>query len=466
MSDTTPDLATAPSSLAETKSSNSLAALTGGFATTVALSIVAYLGRLPGAELPNQVMLGLFLVILFLGGYWTGRGARSRSRAGLGAGLVTGLLSLTLLGSIIVTDDGTNEMRPNAILWVGGFLGLSCLSGLIGAAFARGSGAPLSSEAWVARFARTAAIATFALVLIGGVVTSAEAGLAVYDWPTSFEANMFLFPLSKMVGGVFYEHAHRLFGSLIGLTTIALCLVLFIWDRRGWLKGLSVFAVLLVIGQGILGGYRVRNADVSPAGGTDTTGALNLAVVHGVTGQLFFSLLVAIAVFVSLSWLHGTRHETPAAGKERRMGVALLGMLVLQLILGALLRHHGQSPWLLPHLFWAFAVAGHALFYGVRAQSKYPEVDRLRSAGSAMVALPIVQVVLGFAALLATSGAPENHTSTLSVWIATIHQAVGALFLATAVALTLWSFRLLQPGDAPTDGDPKDPQPKALQGAV
>src|SRR5262249_39454042 len=91
------------------------------------------------------------------------------------------------------------------------------------------------------------------LICSGGLVTSHEAGMAVPDWPNSFGYNMFLFPVSRWVGGVLFEHTHRLIASGVGLLTILLCLVTLIFERRRWVKVLSGLAVLAVILQGVLG---------------------------------------------------------------------------------------------------------------------------------------------------------------------------------------------------------------------
>ena len=98
------------------------------------------------------------------------------------------------------------------------------------------------------------ACATFPLLFIGGLVTSLGAGLAVPDWPTTFGYNMFLYPWSKMIGGIFYEHSHRLIASSVGLLTIALAISLWLREKRRWLRWLGIAALLLVVAQGVLVG--------------------------------------------------------------------------------------------------------------------------------------------------------------------------------------------------------------------
>src|SRR6266704_162975 len=114
-----------------------------------------------------------------------------------------------------------------------------------------------SFSAWPHRLAVILACATLPLLFIGGLVTSKGAGLAVPDWPTTFGYNMFLYPWSKMVGNILYEHSHRLIGSAVGLLTIALALVLWRKESRPWLRWLGVVALGAVIAQGVLGGLRV-----------------------------------------------------------------------------------------------------------------------------------------------------------------------------------------------------------------
>src|SRR6185436_4670006 len=97
--------------------------------------------------------------------------------------------------------------------------------------------------------------ATAVLIVLGGLVTNTGAALAVPDWPSTFGHNMFLFPWSRMVGGVFYEHSHRLLGALVGMLTLALAAVL--WPRGGRLRALGIVAVVAVIAQGVVGGLRV-----------------------------------------------------------------------------------------------------------------------------------------------------------------------------------------------------------------
>src|SRR5574341_2080325 len=110
---------------------------------------------------------------------------------------------------------------------------------------------------WPHRLAILTAGATFLLILAGGLVTNTGAGLAVPDWPTTFGYNMFLYPWSRMIGGIFYEHGHRLVASVVGVLTIALALTFWLKENRMWLRWLGIAALGLVVVQGVFGGLRV-----------------------------------------------------------------------------------------------------------------------------------------------------------------------------------------------------------------
>src|SRR5260221_11773804 len=106
-------------------------------------------------------------------------------------------------------------------------------------------------------FDKLVAGCTVFLVLAGSLVASADAGLSVPDWPTSYGWNMFTFPPSKWVGGIFYEHGHRLIASTVGFLTIILAAWIWLADPRRWLRWFGVGALASVVAPGILGGITV-----------------------------------------------------------------------------------------------------------------------------------------------------------------------------------------------------------------
>src|SRR5258708_21137129 len=116
---------------------------------------------------------------------------------------------------------------------------------------------PEKNNPWLFRFAVLTAFVTFLLIGLGGVVTSHGAGMSVPDWPNTYGYNMFAFPISKWVGGIFYEHTHRLLASAVGLMTTILAIWLWLGGSRKWMHWLGLPAFLGVIAQGILGGLPV-----------------------------------------------------------------------------------------------------------------------------------------------------------------------------------------------------------------
>jgi cytochrome c oxidase assembly protein subunit 15 len=410
--------------------------VTLGFGTTVAMWAVGYFCRLPAIVLPSPIVLVLLLACLFGGGFVLGRVSGAGATAGAAVGLVTGVLNLLILGSLL-TGDHPNRVVPSALWWLPGSILVSIALGAFGAAVGskRARGDQGADVNWLSAFAWVAVSATALLLAAGGLVTSAQAGLAVDDWPTSFGYNMFLYPLSKMTGGVYYEHAHRLLGALVGLTTVVLALVTQATARQRWIKVWAWMAVPTVIVQGILGGVRVTDRNLA------------LAMVHGVLAQIFFAGLVALAVVTSDGWQRSRERSTRStAGTDRVAGVILIALTIVQLVLGASQRHFKDL--LLVHLVLGLSlVVPLALFLGVRAWG-LNEQRLLRRLGQALIAVICTQVVLGFGALVVTSLTDEGALSRgWDLTVATTHQWFGAIVLALTVVLVCWNFKLLsRPG--------------------
>jgi cytochrome c oxidase assembly protein subunit 15 len=254
---------------------------------------------------------------------------------------------------------------------------------------------------------------------------------------------MFLYPLSRMTGGIYYEHAHRLMGSLVGLTTLVLAIHLQRADRRIWLRRFSLLAVVAVVIQGILGGLRVTGRFTTSTSPSDTTPSIALAVVHGVFAQIFFGIMVAIAVFTTPKWKSADA-PTPsgAASTDRALTGLLVGILVVQLVLGAIQRHLADG--LLIHITMAAFVLLAGIACGARAWGIHKEQPLLQKVGRALVFGVILQVLLGGLALMGRGMAKELAEPPLfSVIVRTAHQAVGAGLMALATMLLLWTRRLL-----------------------
>jgi cytochrome c oxidase assembly protein subunit 15 len=411
---------------------------------------VAYVCRLPAVMAPAWLLLLLMAAMVVAWGWQAGRLTRRGWWLGVAVGATAAVLNMLIMGSLLVAADG--GVRPSAWLWIpGSILVIAALAGGA-AAFGSRSGAEVDSDTdWTAVLSKVAVAATFLLVVAGGLVTSQEAGLAVVDWPNTFGYNMFLYPLSRMTGGIYYEHAHRLFGALVGLTTIALAIQLWRVERHRRLRGLGVLAVVLVVFQGVLGGLRVTGAFTLSTSAEDMAPNIVLAVVHGVFGQAFLALMVALAVVTSARW-HGsppTEERTPAAA-DRTLQAALVGALLVQLVFGAIQRHVAEG--LLIHVTLAAVVTVVALAAGARAWGLYHGVWPVQRLGQLVMAVVCVQVALGIAALAVTQGrAVVGDPTTLEVSIATAHQATGAALLALGVALALWTRRLFHPPTQPVE---------------
>ena len=405
-----------------------------GFGTTVAMWAIGYLARLPVVLAPPSLVLGLFLASLLAAGFIAGRKGVRGVRGGAYSGALTGVLNLLVLGSFLSTSDRTNALVPSAAFWLPGSIVFSSMLGAVGAWWGtRGKGAVLAAAEWTAALAKVAVAATFLLLVAGGLVTSNQAGLAVVDWPNSYGYNMFLYPFSRMTGGIYYEHAHRLLGALVGLTTLTLAVHLFLVERRAWVKRLGGVAVVLVVVQGILGGLRVTEKSIA------------LAVVHGVTAQVFFSLLVAIAVVTTATFRkRGAPRSSRSAGADRRTATVAVAALVVQIVFGAIQRHLAMG--LMLHVVSAFIVAPMAIAAGARAWGLYADEPVLKRAGLTVIFVTGLQLVFGFSAWFARGAYASGSLSVeWKVVITTLHQGTGALLLASAVALRLWLARLVTP---------------------
>lgn len=290
----------------------------------------------------------------------------------------------------------------------------------------------VSPSPWPHRFALLTAVATVPLLFIGGLVTSTDSGMAVPDWPTTFGENMFLYPWSKMVGGIFYEHSHRLFGSLVGVLTICLTISLWVKESRPWLRWLGVVALGAVMAQGILGGLRVVLVQQT------------LAIVHACFAQAFFALIACLALFTSTEWhVPIVQHTAPDAGRIQRLGVITTALLYVQLIFGAILRHRGEADLL--HIVGALIVAIHVILLTARVVRNYSNIPILMKTARFLRTLLIVQLLLGIGAYLGKFTQSGAILSPYVVPLATIHVVVGALMLVTCLILTLRAYRLLTP---------------------
>lgn len=304
-------------------------------------------------------------------------------------------------------------------------------------------------------------LATFVLLLAGGNVTTKNAGLSVPDWPLSFgSVNPHGWTENQVGGhatpGVRDEHGHRLIGATVGMLVTVLAIGLAARDPRRWMKWLGLAAFLAVVVQGVMGGLRV------------TEKSLVLAIVHGCFAQMFFCLVIAMAAFTSPRWpatvALGQQHATNGEARALRWTTGgLVAAILLQLVLGALLRHTGMT-WI-PHLSWAIMV-GLMMMAAARYVFACPVgKERLSGPMIALLILYMGQVVLGLATLIVvypmwTQGYAEPRTFTQD-WLPTVHLAAGAAILGIAAHLAVHAFALTSRASA----EPV-PSDDAVEGAM
>ena len=235
--------------------------------------------------------------------------------------------------------------------------------------------------------------------------------------------------LDVYVHGVLYEHSHRLIGSIVGFLTIALMVSIWTKDARKWMKWLGVIALVAVVAQGVMGGLRVTNL------------SRVLAIIHACFAQAFFALTAALVLFTSRGWLQkATNIETADAVRLRNLSLITLGLIYIQFIFGAVLRHTGNR--LDAHLLFAGLVTIHIFLLLRRILKNYPENSSLVRLILILSGLLAVQLTLGFGAYLAEFTAfGKGVPPVVGVIITTAHVAIGALMLVVSVVLTLKVFR-------------------------
>ncbi len=357
------------------------------------------------------------------------------------------------------------------------------------------SGIDLRWRRWAFPLAVLTACATFPLILLGGLVTTYEVGMAVPDAPTTFGQNMLLFPIFEWLRapfGVFLEHGHRLFGSMVGLLTLMLAASLWADSPRRWLPWLGVIALaaafaggvfhaagLLLVGSlvalvAVLGWMkdrkrRLRWLGLVAIGLVLVQGGLGalrvvlraqeVAVIHGVVAQVFFAFIVAIAVFCTRTWWQpAPRMERPDVTRVQRLSALTTGFVLLQLVVGAMLRHLGWQWTLVAHLAVAFIVLIHMGLLAKRILIGYADSTRLVVGIEVLALLVAAQPMLGAGAWATSNGFGTGATppNAGQVFFATSHVAVGALILTTCTTLTLWSYQFLVQSSRPARGSSRD----------
>jgi len=279
----------------------------------------------------------------------------------------------------------------------------------------------------VHRYAVFTSCCTVLLLAAGALVTSNDAGLAVPDWPTSYGT---FFP--PMVGGIFYEHGHRMVATFVGLVTIGLAVILWRSDARRWMRRFGLVALGAVIAQGLLGGLTVK-LRLPP----------EVSIAHATLAQAFFCITVAIAVFTG-RWWYSDVPVLEDTGTPRLAAVSfgLAAVTFVQLVLGAGFRHNAVG--IAPHLAGAAAVLALVVIAGRIVRRRFRGVGALRRLAVWLNAVVGTQILLGGAAWwsrLATHNSPQPQTVT--IWLTVVHTVVGAIVLASTIVFALVCRRML-----------------------
>jgi heme a synthase len=293
---------------------------------------------------------------------------------------------------------------------------------------------------WLHRYAKLVAASTVLLIAAGGMVTSTGSGLSVPDWPNTYGRFMFLFPMDRWVGGIFYEHSHRLIASTVGFLTIILAVWTWRVEPRRWVRNIAFASLGAVILQGLLGGLTVLLKLPPP-----------VSIGHAGLAQLFFCLTLSLVVFTSPRWRSAA--DVPDDPSLRHRAMTTTAMIYVQVLIGATMRHTGAGLaipsfplafghvippiWSAPiaihfaHRVWAMAVLFAILLTASRVWTAHPDRPELKRPALLLLILVCAQVTLGGIVVL----------SGLQPFLNTLHVVNGALVLGTSLVLTLRSVR-------------------------
>ncbi len=447
-----------------------------GFGAAVAVWVAAFVAHLPWLDLPEPVSGPIVLAVWLVAAAW---GARllglvaGRWTICALSGLVTALLTVLILGSLLVEQPaidgtpraGTSGLGGHAVVLMAGFLVLGVVLGLFGCLFGgslaqRSQSQPFSVREWHARLATVAAVSVVPLLIIGGKVTSAKAGMSIIGWPNSDGANMFLYPIALMANPQrFLEHTHRLFGTLVGLTFFWLMVYTFVAKHSRAVRLYAVALFVAVVLQGVIGAVRVTNN--SPV----------LAAVHGVFAQLFFAGAVAFAARSRGLFERGFALLPEPTTALRLMSTVAFCALIVQLTFGAMYRHLGSPHALWSHIGFSVAVVALCSIVGARLKRTAKQTGKddragpsraelsqttLRRVGSGLSSVVGLQFLLGFAALWAAVSVGDRtvpvgaevlvvkQVPVVAMLVRTAHQVNGALLMALASLALVWSVWLVR----------------------
>jgi len=284
---------------------------------------------------------------------------------------------------------------------------------------------------WLHRYAMFVAFCTFLLVIAGALVTSNDAGLSVPDWPTSFGS----FRMPRMVGGVKFEHGHRMIAGTVGILMIILAIWLWRRDSRRWVGWVGFAAVMAVLAQAALGGITVL-----------WSLPVAISTAHATLGQIFFCLAASIALFTGSDWRWDEpKVEDAGTPSLQRLMTLTTGVILVQLVLGAVYRHSKDGS-IIPHVVGACVVALLVGWVVSIVLTRFTKQSGLLHPALLLGGLLVAQLFLGMSSYmlkLASRDAPQPLAPVVNM--TTTHVAVGSLLLVTSLYLTYQAHRFLAP---------------------
>jgi heme A synthase len=287
---------------------------------------------------------------------------------------------------------------------------------------------------------------TVLLFVAGALVTSKDAALSVTDWPKSH--GTWIPALSTLQGGDLFEFSHRAVAGCLGILTITLAVLLWVKEKRPWLRWFGLIAVFGVAVQAVLGGQVVIRL-------------LHywLPVIHACFAQIVFGAVLSIALFTSRWWV-SERPRIEDSGTPSIHFVATLNAAViyLQVILGAGFRHKEIPIW--PHMAGALLVLGMVVWTAVLLRKRFGPSRELSTARIFLHAIFGTQLLLGFGAYwsrLTTADAPQPMPVMVSLTV--IHTVVGAILFAFSILIVLLCYRLVPRGGEVADAAARQVSP-------
>lgn len=276
------------------------------------------------------------------------------------------------------------------------------------------------------RYAKALAVATFILIIAGGLVTSTGSGLSVPDWPLSYGR---FFP--PMIGGILYEHSHRIIAGTVAVLTLILAVLACRSPVSKSVRTLSLTALGLVILQALLGGVTVLFHL-----------PLFVSVAHACIAQIFFCLIITLTLISSPLWGQITPEEAEGSQKFQRLCLSALILIFLQIFSGAFVRHSSNITALTFHVINVILIALHVFLIITNSITHFSRFKTILIPSLLLVHFLLIQSLLGTATFVFTRLLENNPEIFLgAVIFRTAHQTTGALMLAASLILTLWSHR-------------------------